>query len=178
MNTGEELHKMKDWLMEDNMRIWLMLIIICIAGAIGGIINALLTDQGFVKPHKQRNEGVKIYRPGFLGNILTGSIAAGISWGLYGPLSSYVVLGFSATTSVPSTLTTGLTLSSLVGAVLVGVGGARWLTNEADKKLLRNAASIAASAKPSADAAERIAFATPAETVEIASELAQENANK
>ena len=158
------------------VRIWLMLGIICIAGAIGGIINALLTDQGFVKPYKQRNEGVKIYRPGFLGNILTGAIAAGISWGLYGPLASHVILGLSATTSGPPA--TGLTLSSLVGAVLIGVGGARWLTNEADKNLLRTAASRAASAKPSADAAERIAFASPAEAVEIASELAQASTNE
>lgn len=164
---------MNDWFIQGNAKIWLMLGIICIAGAIGGIINALLTDQGFVKPFKQRNDNdVKIYRPGFLGNILTGSIAAGISWGLYGPLSSYVIVTL-ATPTEPPALTGGLTLSSLVGAVLIGVGGARWLTNEADKNLLRTAASRAASAESSPDAAARIENASPAKAVEIASELKQ-----
>ena len=40
-----------------DMKIWLMLGIICIAGAIGGVINALLTDQGFVPPSKKENAG-------------------------------------------------------------------------------------------------------------------------
>jgi hypothetical protein len=168
---------MNDWLTQANMRIWLMLGVICIAGAIGGTINALLTEQGFVKPFKQRNGDVKIYRPGFLGNILTGSIAAGISWGLYGPFASFVILGLT-TSSEPPVFTSGLTLSSLVGAVLVGAGGARWLTNEADKNLLRTAASRAASAKASTVAAEQLALASPAEALEIANELEQVSDSK
>jgi hypothetical protein len=163
--------------MQDSIKIWLMLGIICIAGAIGGIINAMLTDQGFVTPSKEKNEDIKIYRPGFLGNILTGSIAAGISWGLYGPLSSFVIVTL-ATESESSTLTGGLTLSSLVGAVLIGVGGARWLTNEADKTLLRTAATRAASALPSADAAAQMVFASPTQAVKIASDLEQASINK
>jgi hypothetical protein len=31
----------------------------------------------------------------------------------------------------------GITLAGLVGAVLVGIAGARWLTNEVEKKMLR-----------------------------------------
>lgn len=161
---------MNHWFMESNAKIWFMLGIICIAGGIGGIINAMLADQGFVKPSKLKNEDVKIYRPGFLGNILTGSIAAGISWGLYGPLSSYVIVTL-ATASEPAALNGGLTLSSLVGAVLIGVGGARWLTNESDKNLLRTAASKAAAAIPSADAAAKMAVGSTTEVLEIADNL-------
>jgi len=161
---------MNHWFMESNAKIWFMLGIICIAGGIGGIINAMLADQGFVKPSKLKNEDVKIYRPGFLGNILTGSIAAGISWGLYGPLSSYVIVTL-ATASEPDALNGGLTLSSLVGAVLIGVGGARWLTNESDKNLLRTAASKAAAAIPSADAAAKMAVGSTTEVLEIADNL-------
>ena len=71
------------------MQVWIMLAIVCAAGATGGVINALLTDKGFIKPDKERVGDVKVYRPGFIGNIFTGAIAAGVSWGLYGPLSSY-----------------------------------------------------------------------------------------
>jgi hypothetical protein len=163
---------MNNWLADSNTKIWLMLGIICIAGAIGGVINAMLTDQGFVKPSKEKNDDEKIYRPGFLGNILTGSIAAGISWGLYGPLASYVIVTLSTASESPA-LTGGLTLSSLVGAVLIGISGARWLTNESDKSLLRTAASRAASAMPSAEAAAQMAIASPAQAVKIASELKQ-----
>jgi len=112
-----------------------------------------------------------------LGNILTGSIAAGISWGLYGQLSSFVIVTL-ATESESSALTGGLTLSSLVGAVLIGVGGARWLTNEADKTLLRTAATRAASALPSADAAAQMVFASPTQAVKIASDLEHASINK
>ena len=65
----------------------------------------------------------------------------------------------------------GLTLSSLVGAVLVGTGGARWLTNEADKNLLRNAASKAAASLPSPDAAAKMSIGSAARIVEIANDL-------
>jgi hypothetical protein len=43
-----------------------------------------------------------------------------------------------------------------------GVGGARWPTNEVDKKLLRAAAGAAAGTPPSSDLAAKMATATPA----------------
>ncbi len=128
-------------------RIWVMLLVVCIAGAVGGLVNALLTD-GLIKPYKERNGEMKIYKPGYVGNIFTGAIAAGVSWGLYGPLSSFII--FSTSTETPQVPTfVGLTLSSFVGAVLIGVGGARWLTNESEKKILKLAAGSAEFAKNS-----------------------------
>jgi hypothetical protein len=53
----------------------------------------------------------------------------------------------------------------MVGALLVGVVGARWLMNEVDKKLLRSAASGGASLPPDADLSRRILGASPAEAV-------------
>ena len=65
-----------------------------------------------------------------------------------------------------------LSLSSFVGAILVGVAGAKWLTNEVDKNLLRAAAAKAASAPvPDANKAEQIALATPAQALNIARSL-------
>jgi hypothetical protein len=64
----------------------------------------------------------------------------------------------------------GLALS-LVGAVLVGIGGVRWLTNEVDKDLLQAAASQAAAGKASPEASHKIALATPAQALLIARSL-------
>ncbi|MGH9337127.1 MAG: hypothetical protein ACRD21_25565, partial [Vicinamibacteria bacterium] len=112
----------------------------------------------------ETNDG-RIVRPGFLGNILIGAIAAAISWGLYGPFSGYPLFGDTSTdTSKPIFLT----LTALVGAVLVGVGGARWLTNEVDKTLLRAAASQAAAGPQDPDKASRILTASPAKALNLA----------
>jgi hypothetical protein len=71
-----------------------------------------------------------------------------------------------ATNSSPEKV--GLSLASLVGAILVGVGGARWLSSEVDKNLLRLTAAEAASKQSSAQASQQIALATPAQALEVA----------
>jgi hypothetical protein len=152
------------------MSLWILLAIVCGAGAVGGVVNALLTDNGFILPHPENTEQGSIIRPGFLGNILIGAIAAGISWGLYGPFAASLIIG-SGSETTPSTPLVGLSLSALVGAVLVGIAGAKWLTNEVDKKLLRAAASEAAAGQPIPEAARRIATASPAEALRIAKSL-------
>ncbi len=136
-------------------------------GALGGVVNALLTDNGFILPRTEQQDNSKIIRPGFLVNIFIGGIAALVSWGLYGPFAEVFIIGG---TNDPTVGTTGLSLSSAVGGLLVGVGGARWLTNEVDKKLLRAAASTAASGQPSDQKAIRISAAPPAEALRIAAE--------
>ena len=147
-----------------NIPMWLLLVIVCCAGAVGGLVNALLSDNGFLLPCKQEVDQLRILRPGFLGNMLIGTVAAALSWGLYGPLSMAPIFS-----NLPATQS--LTLSALVGAALVGTGGARWVTNEIDKKLLTVAASKAAAAQPAPDAAQRIIAASPAQTLAIAQQL-------
>lgn len=153
--------------------VWLLLFYVVFSGAVGGLVNALMTDNGFLLPRKEQvDTGASIFRPGYLGNLLIGAAAAVISWGLYGPLATYLIAGTTealSTNSSPDKI--GLSLSSLVGAVLVGIGGARWLTNEVDKNLLRAAASQAASAQPTQKASQQIAMASPAEALHIAKSL-------
>ena len=149
------------------MFLWKYMAIIFAFGAIGGLTNALLSDNGFILPRKEEQNNTRIIRPGFLVNIFTGGIAALVSWGLYGPFAEVFIIGG---TIDPKVGITGLSLSSVIGALLVGVGGARWLTNEVDKKLLRAAASKAASGQPSNQKAIRISAATPAEALNIAAE--------
>jgi hypothetical protein len=149
------------------MFLWKYMAIIFAFGAVGGLVNALLTDNGFILPRKEALDSAKIIRPGFLVNIFIGGIAALVSWGLYGPFAAVFIIGG---TNDPGTSVTGLSLSAVVGALLVGIGGARWLTNEVDKKLLRAAASKAASGEPSNQKAVRISAASPAEALKIAAE--------
>ncbi len=149
------------------MFLWKYMAIIFAFGAVGGVVNALLTDNGFILPKKEQQDNTQIIRPGFLVNIFIGGIAALVSWGLYGPFAEVFIIGGTNDLNIG---TTGLSLSSVVGGVLVGVGGARWLTNEVDKKLLRAAASRAASGQPSDQKAIRISAAPPAEALNIAAE--------
>lgn len=144
--------------------IWLLLAIVCVAGALGGLVNALLSNNGFFLPRTEQVDQLRIVRPGFLGNMLVGAVAASLSWGLYGPLSLAPI--FSSLSA-----TEGLTLSALVGAALVGIGGARWITNEVDKKLLTVAASKAAAAPAAPEAASKIIAASPAEALTIAQNM-------
>jgi len=146
----------------------LMLLVVFIAGGIGGVINALMTENGFPMPKKKSIEGtVTIIRPGIIGNVLIGGAGATISWGLYGPLSSTILISTSPTKILPN-IDSGLSLAALVGAMLIGISGAKWLTNEVDKSLLKAAAIRAAGAIPSSSAAQEIAMASPSQALELA----------
>jgi hypothetical protein len=153
-----------------NASMWIMLFVVFLAGAVGGLINALMTDNGFLRPKMEKvDDKTGIFRPGYLGNVLIGAVAAVVSWGLYGPLSPYYIVGTDqalAANALPEAV--GLTLASLVGAIMIGIGGARWLTSEVDKNLLRATAAQAAAAKPSAAASKQIAMATPAQALDVA----------
>ena len=152
------------------MTLWTLLLIVCGAGAVGGVVNALLSDnQGFLLPQTTEvaPNQPRIFRPGFLGNIFIGAVAAGISWGLYGPFAASVIFG-AAPAGAPAI---AITVSSLVGAVLVGIGGARWLTNEIDKTVLHAAAANAAGKNASPEAAQQIALAAPSEALRLAATM-------
>lgn len=145
--------------------IWLIIGIVFLAGGIGGVINALMTDNGFIVPKYEDASGNKIWRPGVIGNVLIGAVAAVISWGLYGPFSDFAIL------PQPTTGEPNLKVAAFVGAILVGVAGAKWLSNEVDKKLLKAAASAAASGKPSPEAPAQMMAVSPANALKIAQSL-------
>lgn len=97
-------------------------------GGLGGLLNAYLAQSGFVKWSVDTSQdGKKILNPGWLGNVFVGAVGAFVMWALY---------------SVPSmpdgqdALTLKGFLPQLAGAILVGVGGSRILTNEVDKRYL------------------------------------------
>jgi hypothetical protein len=93
------------------------------AGFLGGTLNALFESEGFVLPKTQSlNDGRRIFRPGFLGNVLVGGIAAIVMAALYGPLGISNIRG-----------TIQLDLRTLAGGLLSGIGGAKLLTQQANR---------------------------------------------
>src|SRR5437867_9166763 len=132
--------------MEDGMNPLTCALLIAAAGGIGGLINALLTDNGFALP--RREEG--IWCPGFIASVLVGAFAAFGSWAFYGSGSS-VDLARESERVVLS-----LRFSGLAGAFLVGVGGSRWITNEVDKRLLKESVKAAAGKKLTPEECEQL----------------------
>jgi fructose-specific phosphotransferase system IIC component len=106
-----------------------MLLSIGGAGFIGGLLNGLLAQDGFVLPKTDRlPNGQRIWRPGILGNAVVGVVTAVVLAGLYSPLGAVPLGG-----SLPNPVYT-LTIGGVAGALLSGIGGARLLANEVDRR--------------------------------------------
>jgi hypothetical protein len=148
--------------------IWSVLGIVTTAGAIGGIANALLTHNTFTLPKFEKSGGNRILLPGILGNVFTGALAAALSWGLYGPLAEYNVIERAPTGE--NAVALKLTLSVLAGAVVVGMAGARWLTGEIDKRLLK-AAVVKATEGASEPVKSEMRGAGPAHALNLAGQI-------
>ncbi len=140
---------------------WIVSLIIIAAGAIGGVLNALLTDNGFIKWRTDVIGNMSVWRPGVLGNIFTIAVCAFLSWALYGPVTNVDIM----TSQVPPPMT----LATVGGALLVGIAGARWLTNEVDKKILKAGMMDMASKMGNDVPADQFMKASPTEAVQMAS---------
>src|SRR5215472_13364154 len=118
-----------------------------------------MTDNGFIVPEFEKiQNNERIWRPGILGNLFVGAVAALVSWALYGPAAGLSVGNFNA----------DLTWAGFAAAVLVAIGGARWLSAEVDKSLLKGAAAVAARKKANDQLAADIALLAPAKALRAA----------
>ena len=133
------------------MKPWICVLLISVAGGAGGFVDALMTNNGFAIPRKI--EG--IWCPGALSTMLIGAFAAWASWAFYG---SGVGIDLADPTVRPH-----LQMPALAGAFLVGVVGGKWITNEADKRLLKESVKVAASKDFSREKAEAIVSGSPLE---------------
>ena len=115
------------------MNPWICILLITGAGAIGGAVNALLTDGGIVKPHIKRG----ILYPGFFSNLLIGAFSAFSSWAFYGSGAGIDIAKMAAREQI------SLHLSAIAGAFLEGVAGAKWLASEVDKRLFKESIKVA-----------------------------------
>ncbi len=140
--------------------------IILVTGAFGGLINAILSDNGFILPREETAEKVNIIIPGVIANILTGAAAGFVFWGLTEANTMFVVYGPS---NEGAEIT--LTVYGVAMALLAGMAGAKYLTNEVDKRLLQAAAANAAASTQSTEDSEKIANASPVQAFRIAKRM-------
>jgi hypothetical protein len=123
---------------------WKILLIVSGAGALGGLLNALMGGAGFILPRLTVVGGLHVLAPGFIGNVLAGAVAALISFGLYGPFSTMPILNTGQSSPGATPLPAQLTLATLAGAALIGYSGSRWITAEADKQFNHGTAVVTA----------------------------------
>jgi hypothetical protein len=139
------------------MNPWYCALIITSAGAIGGVVNALISDNGFILPRLKKG----ILCPGFMTNVLIGALSAFSSWSFYGSGASIELARVTGTRKDIS-----LTFGAIAGAFLVGVAGAKWLTNEVDKKLLKESVKEAATKDLTVAECEKIIQQQPLKILE------------
>jgi hypothetical protein len=106
------------------MMLWRIGFLILGAGFLGGLVNAVVSGELKMPYHDSE---ARVFHPGWLGTVLVGGVAATSSWGLYGPLAEFVIVG-PGPAVLPS-----LRLAELFGAVVIGFSGGRWLTAEVDR---------------------------------------------
>jgi hypothetical protein len=143
-------------LLEAPMNPIFCIVLVLSAGALGGAANAFLSGNGFTFP--QLKHGV--WCPGALSNVIIGAISAICSWALYGSGATIDLGKLSARAEI------SLQLSAVVGALLVGVSGARWLTNEVDKKLLTKSVAVAGRKNLTPEQCDGIVQAPPQEILD------------
>lgn len=111
------------------MLVWMIVGLVFLAGCVGGLVNALLAGELKLP---RVDETARVYRPGWIGNVVIGGVAAVLFWGLYGRFAEVAVIGPQPAAVV------SLTIAELLGALLTGVGGGRLLTSELDRRGLTN----------------------------------------
>jgi len=131
------------------MHPWLCAGLIAAAGAAGGLVNAMLGEEGLTLPKYVKG----VWCPGALSTIVIGALAAFASWAFYGS-------GAGIDLAEP-TKQTNLQLSALAGAFLVGVVGAKWIENESAKRLLQASVKAAAPLIMPKEKAEAIPLGSP-----------------
>ena len=109
------------------MDIYMIALMVCACGGIGGFVNALLAGD-LRLPHR---EAGNLYSPGWIGNVVIGAVAALVFWGLYGPMAKIAIVG-----PRPSGIQAIFTVAELAGSVVTGIGGGRILSSEVEKKAL------------------------------------------
>lgn len=142
------------------MNPWVCALLVLGAGGIGGVVNALLSDNGFMLPRRMNH----ILCPGFISNVLIGGLAAFASWAAYGSGAGVELARNAAIGAERAQIS--LTFSALAGAFFVGVVGARWITNEADKKLLKESVKVAAEKDLHIEDCEEIVKRSPRHVLE------------
>ena len=106
------------------MTIWQIILLIAGCGAIGGIVNCAISGE-FNYP--RFDAAAKVWRPGWIGNVLVGAVASVVVWGIYGPLASFDLL-------TEEMAGVHLTVAQLLTSLVIGLSGGKILTLMAEKQ--------------------------------------------
>jgi hypothetical protein len=130
---------------------------IVLMGGLGSLVSAFVGDSGWHLPVVESG----IFRPGYLGNMLVGGLAALASWGMQ---KAAVLIG-----TAPSALT--FTTADMANAIVIGFGGASWFKCQIEKIILQKTAVVAASKPGDSAAASQIATSSPMEALRAANNM-------
>ncbi len=114
--------------------IYRLLAVVAGFGALGGLTNCLVAGELTLPRFELAG---RVWRPGWIGNVVVGAVAALVASGIFGVASSIDVSTFFAPTSggdAPLKLPP-VPLGQVILSVLVGFSGGRYLTVLADKHL-------------------------------------------
>lgn len=128
---------------------------IVLMGGLGSLVSGFVGDSGWHLPVNDHG----IFRPGYLGNMLVGGLAALASWGMQ---KAAILIG-----STPVVLT--FSTADMANAIVIGFGGASWFKSQIEKTILQKTAVVAASKQGDVVAAGQIATSTPMEALKVAS---------
>ena len=143
------------------MHPWLCAGLILGSGALGGFVNALLSEEGLARPRSVKG----VWCPGAVSTILIGAFAAVASWAFYGS-------GAGIDLAEPEKQA-HLQLSALAGAFLVGVVGAKWIESESAKRLLQASVKVAAPHIMSKESADELPLDSPSRVLEEVTEACE-----
>ena len=110
-----------------HMNIFGLIAIVMAVGAMGGLLNSVVSGELHL-PHTDKK--AKVWRPGWLGNMIAGGGAAFISWAGTGQLGGS---DFFQVTSIEL----HFTVIQAASALLIGFGGGRFLTGESRRLILQ-----------------------------------------
>jgi len=131
--------------------------LVVLMGSLGSLGSSFLGDSGWHLPMNE--EG--IVRPGYLGNMLVGALAALASWGMQ---KGAVLVGGPVTALTFST-------ADMAHAIVIGFAGASWFKSHIEKVILQRTAAVAASKGADQEAAREIATCTPIEALRVANAM-------
>jgi len=106
------------------MTIWQIILLIAGCGAVGGIVNCAISGE-FNYP--RFDAAAKVWRPGWIGNVLVGAVASAVVWGIVGPLASVDLL-------TGEMAGVRLTVAQLLTSLVIGLSGGKILTLMAEKQ--------------------------------------------
>jgi hypothetical protein len=135
------------------------LIAVAVCGALGGFANVFIGDSGLHLPTIDQG----IFRPGYIGVVFVGLIAAVGAW--------LATQGSLLTGNLVPSPPVTLRLSELSTAIVVGFGGARWFKSETETTIFRKTAAVAAGKSADNEAAAAIAAGTPIEALTAANKM-------